>query len=182
MSRIATFIDGAYFQRVVKEEFASAKIDFAKLAAKLADGREILRTYYYDCLPWQSANPTPDERLRFGKKQQFFSALEKVPRFQVRQGRLEYRGLDQAGRPIFEQKRVDILMGVDLALLAAKHQITDAAILAGDSDFLPAIEAAKSEGVVVHLYHGKTPHRDLIQVCDERIRFTQATIDSVLRT
>jgi hypothetical protein len=31
-------------------------------------------------------------------------------------------------------------MGVDMVLAAAKHSISDAAILAGDSDFLPAID------------------------------------------
>lgn len=179
MGRIAIFIDGAYLQFVLKEEFNSPKIDFTLLAQKVASGKEILRTYFYDCLPYQSPTPTQDERDRFGKKQRFFAALEKNPRFQVRQGRLELRGNDNRGRPIFEQKRVDILLGVDLALLAAKHLITDAAILAGDSDFLPAIEAAKAEGVVVHLYHGKAPHRDLVSCCDERIRIEQPFIDSV---
>ena len=72
-------------------------------------------------------------------------------------------------------------MGVDMALLAAKNQITDAAILAGDSDFLPAIEAAKPEGVVVHLFHGSQPHRDLVTRCDERIRITQEFVDSILQ-
>jgi uncharacterized LabA/DUF88 family protein len=182
MSRIANFIDGAYLQFVLREEFGSPKIDFGRLAQKVADGREILRTYFYDCLPYQSQNPTQEERERFGKKQRFFAALEKNPRFQVRQGRLEFRGKDSKGAPIFEQKRVDILMGVDLALLAAKHQITDAAIIAGDSDFLPAIEAAKTEGVVIHLFHGLYPHRDLVTACDERTRIEQPFIDSILMT
>jgi len=95
-------------------------------------------------------------------------------------GRLEYRGVDANGKPIFEQKRVDILMGVDFALLAAKHQITDAALLAGDSDFLPAVEAAKPEGVVIHLFHGASPHSDLFNHCDERVRIDKALIDSIL--
>jgi uncharacterized LabA/DUF88 family protein len=180
MSRIAIFIDGAYLQFVLKEEFHSPKIDFRLLAQKAADGREILRTYFYDCLPYQSQPPTQEEKERFGKKQGFFAALERNPRFQVRQGRLEFRGREASGKPIFEQKRVDILMGVDLALLAAKHQITDAGIIAGDSDFLPAIEAAKGEGVVVHLFHGSYPHRDLVAACDERVQILQPFIDSVL--
>src|SRR5262249_11345565 len=112
-------------------------------------------------------------------RQKFHHALSGYPRFEVRLGRLEFRGYKSDGRPIFEQKRVDILMGVDLALLAAKHQITDAAVLAGDSDFLPAILAAKPEGVVVHLYHGRSPHGDLVKECDERTQFTQAIVDSV---
>jgi uncharacterized LabA/DUF88 family protein len=96
---------------------------------------------------------------------------------------LEFRGnYAEGGKPIFQQKRVDILLGVDLALLAAKHQITDAAILAGDSDFLPAIEAAKPEGVVIHLFHGNSPHRDLISACDERTQFDQAFIDAITMT
>jgi uncharacterized LabA/DUF88 family protein len=180
MGRIAIFIDGAYLQYILKEEFSSAKIDFGLLSQKLAGGKEILRTYFYDCLPYQSPTPTAEERERFGRKQRFFAALERNSRFQVRQGRLEFRGKDDKGNSIFEQKRVDILMGVDLALLAAKHQITDAAIIAGDSDFLPAIEAAKTEGVVVHLYHGRFPHRDLMASCDERIRIEEPFINSIL--
>ena len=146
----------------------------------MAGGREILRTHYYDCPPYQSARPTDSESRRVSNHGKFVYALEQIPRFQVRQGRLEYRGKRDDGSPIFHQKRVDILLGVDLALLAAKHQITDAAILAGDSDFLPAVEAAKPEGVVVHLYHGASPHRDLVSRCDERTRITDDFISDIL--
>lgn len=180
MARIATFIDGAYLQYMLRDEFGEPKIHFAALAEKLSGGHEILRTYYYDCLPYQSNPPTPDEAKRFARKQRFVHSLERIPRFQVRLGRLEFRGRKDDGKPIFEQKRVDILMGVDLVLLAAKHQITDAAILAGDSDFLPAIDVAKPEGVVIHLFHGATPHRELVERCDERTRLTRSFIDSIL--
>lgn len=180
MGRIAIFIDAAYLQKVMRNEFSSPRLDYAKFSEKIAGGREILRTYYYDCLPYQSHPPTDEEKERFGKKQKFLNALEKYRRFQVSLGRLEKRGKDIDGKPIFEQKRVDILLGVDLALLSAKHQITDAALVAGDSDFLPAIQAAKPEGVVVHLFHGPFAHRDLLQSCDETTRIDQPFIDSVL--
>lgn len=181
MGRIAIFIDAAYLQFTLKEEFGASRIDFQKLVTRIADGREILRSYYYDCEPYQSDPPTPQERERFGKVQRFHYTLDKLPRFQVRLGKLAFRGLRDDGRPIFQQKRVDIQMGVDLVLLAAKHQISDAAILAGDSDFLPAIDAAKPEGVVIHLFHGEHPHNDLVARADERTRIDQAFIDSVLR-
>jgi uncharacterized LabA/DUF88 family protein len=177
--RIANFIDGAYLQYMLREEFGSPKLDFSKVANQMAGGREILRTYFYDCLPYQSAQPTADERTRFGRRQKFHSALRRYPRFEVRLGQLEKRGQTANGNPIFQQKRVDILMGVDLVQLATKHQITDAAILAGDSDFLPAIEVAMHEGVVVHLFHGQYPHQDLVAACDERTRITQEFIDQV---
>jgi uncharacterized LabA/DUF88 family protein len=54
------------------------------------------------------------------------------------------------------------LFGVDLVQLAAKGQIEDAVLIAGDSDRMPAIVAAKAEGVAVHLRHGATPHADLV--------------------
>ncbi|WP_206291533.1 NYN domain-containing protein [Humisphaera borealis] len=166
MGRFANFIDGAYLQNLLAA-FGKPKVDFEKLAIHMAAGCERLRTYYYDCMPYQSNPPTAEEAERFGKKQRFIAALGHYSRLQPRLGRLERRGERGDGTPIFQQKRVDILLGVDLAILAAKHQITDAAILAGDSDFLPAIEAAKPEGVVIHLFHGANAHRDLLQAADE---------------
>ena len=66
-------------------------------------------------------------------------------------------------------------------VLAAKQAIQEAVLLAGDSDFIPEVTAAKSEGVLVRLFHGDHPHSDLWQEADERIQFTQSLIDSVRR-
>jgi uncharacterized LabA/DUF88 family protein len=181
MGRIAIFIDAAYLQFMLREEFGGSRIDFQELVTRIANGREILRSYYYDCEPYQSDPPTAQESDRFSKVQRFHYALDQLPRFQVRLGKLAFRGHDADGKSIFQQKRVDIQMGVDLVLLAAKHQISDAAIFAGDSDFLPAIDAAKPEGVVIHLFHGEHPHNDLIARSDERTQIDQAFIDSILR-
>lgn len=80
MARIAIFIDGAYLDFVLKNEFDLAKIDFAGLSERIANGIDILRTYYYHCPPYQSADPTQDERLRFARAQKFFTALDRLPR------------------------------------------------------------------------------------------------------
>ena len=53
MGRIAIFIDAAYLQFTLKHEFGSPKIDFQKLVERIAGGREILRSYYYDCEPYR---------------------------------------------------------------------------------------------------------------------------------
>ena len=49
--RVAVFIDGAYLEFVLKTEFRAPKINFELLAERVSGGRELLRSYYYDCLP-----------------------------------------------------------------------------------------------------------------------------------
>jgi len=179
MSRVANFIDGAYLSFLLRDEFSLSKIDYQALADRMADGVDILRTYYYNCPPFQSSKPTVAEKKRFAKAQSFFTALERLSRYEVRLGRLAPRGIDKGGNPIFQQKRVDIMLGVDLALLAGKNQITHAHLLAGDSDFIPAVAAAKNEGILVRLYHGQNCHKDLWDCVDERVPITKAFIDAI---
>lgn len=180
-SRIAIFIDGGYLAKVLRDEFESARIDFGALSENIAGGIDILRTYYYDCLPYQSSRPTPTEKERYGNHRRFLSALERIPRFQVRLGKLAFRGKRADGSEIFEQRQVDILLGVDMVLLAAKHQITHAALVSGDSDFLPAVKAAKDEGVLISLFHGTKlpPHRELWDNADERSTITWNLVNSI---
>lgn len=177
MARTAIFIDGAYADYVLRGEFGGARVDFALLADALVADGELLRTYYYHCLPHQSSPPTDEEKQRFSRMQSFLSCLDRLSRFEVRLGKLARRGTDDDGRPVFIQKRVDIMLGVDLTLLSAKHQIATAVLVAGDSDFIPAIKIARNEGIVVHLYHGNRPHRELWDCCDERTPFSQELID-----
>lgn len=184
MGRAAVFIEGGYLDQVLRKEFDEARIDYGALVQHLVGSDDLLRAYYYHCLPYQSPEPTQEEAARFGAKQRFYDALNRLPRFEVRLGRIAFRGCDDKGEPIFVQKRVDILLGVDFVLLSAKHAITRAILVAGDSDYLPAVSAAKNEGVLIHLYHGgrtNPPHRDLWDAADERSPITQELIDSVLR-
>ena len=65
----------------------------------------------------------------------------------------------------------------DIALQRGKaaEPSIDAILVTGDSDFLPAIRAAKNEGVLVHLFHGtgpQQPHKDLWDEVDERTIIT----------
>ena len=179
--RTAVFMDGAYLDQVVSESSLRIRIDYSKLVSYLTTSLDLFRSYYYHCPPYQGNRPTDDEKRRYAAARQFHNMLESLPRFTVRLGRLEYRGNRDDGSPIFQQKRVDILLGVDLTLLAAKGQIQRAILLAGDSDFIPAVEVAKNEGVLVSLYHGNSYHRDLWQLADERVLIDQAMLDSVKR-
>lgn len=181
--KIALFVDGGYLDKVLQDEFSYARIDYEKLSKWMSNGVEIFRTYYYSCLPYQSDPPTKEESERFSGKQKFHYSLNQLPRFVVREGKLELRGRNENGNPILVQKRVDILLGADLVLLSTKQRITHAGILTGDSDFLPAIEIAKNEGVLIHLFHSKQyfPHRDLWQIADNRTVINDSVIKGMLR-
>jgi uncharacterized LabA/DUF88 family protein len=197
MSRLAVFVDGGYLDSVSMDEY-SIRADLAKLGEEVRkivdsstpDSVELLRVFYYDCLPYQGNPPTPDEASRFGKKRSFFSALSYLPRFIVREGRLVFKGLDINGKPIFQQKRVDLLLGLDFALLSGKRQITHAAVIAGDSDLLPAFKVAKEEGVLVWLFHGprvsqkdgsSTFASELWQEADERCEMDSSFMQRIER-
>ena len=182
MEYIGIFIDGAYLQKISNQISSNHdRIDMEKLVRWISEGLAIRRVYYYDCLPYQSDPPSYDERQRVSKKQKFLQILEKIDRFEVRLGRLEKRGEDAKGNPIFDQKRVDLQMGLDFAFAAYRQRISYAALLSGDSDLCPAIEAAKNEGVITRLIHGPRGsfHNQLWSAVDERRELTPAVFDKL---
>jgi uncharacterized LabA/DUF88 family protein len=82
------------------------------------------------------------------------------------------------------QKRVDVLFSVDLVRLSSKQRIDRAVLIAGDSDFLPAVAVAKDEGVQIQIVHSpdrKQVHRDLWDAADERIALDVELISKVKR-
>jgi uncharacterized LabA/DUF88 family protein len=185
MHRIAIFIDGGYIDKVLQTEFGGARINYEALSREISTrihaDAEILRTYYYHCLPYQSNPPTQEESERYAARKSFMDALNRLPRFEIRRGRLVRRGPDIRGQYFFEQKMVDVLLSIDLVLLSAKGHVTDVAVVGGDADFVPAIETAKREGVSVWLFHGNRPHEELWMIADERIRITQDFVNRILK-
>jgi len=172
-NRLAIFIDGGYIEKVCMNDLGKIFIDYKIfpniVANSISPDCEILRTYFYHCLPYMGNNPSANDHTRFRKKQSYFDSLDKLPRFEVRKGKLVCRGIDKnTNKPIFQQKRVDIKMGVDLVSLSAKNAINTAAIIAGDADFIPAIKFAKNDGVFICLFHGKRKSSELWDISDER--------------
>jgi uncharacterized LabA/DUF88 family protein len=182
--RVAIFIDGGYLDHVLGDLSLFGKVDYKAFADALKGNGDLLRAYYYHCLPWQSAVPTVQESQRFANMQKFLAAIDRTPRYMVRQGKLAHRGYRQDGSPVFEQKQVDILLATDIVLLSAKRQVTEIVIVSGDSDFLPAVKIARDEGVVVRLAHGtgsNRPHNELWNMADERLELTPTWFTGCLR-
>jgi uncharacterized LabA/DUF88 family protein len=176
--RAAIFIDGAY----LRTQFKMHKIDpdYADMAdyflnpLRASFPLDLLRCYYYDCAPYTSPEPTEDELKRMEVHKTFVENLLSLGRWAIRLGKLQKRWEGQ--REYYEQKRVDVLLSVDLVRHAAAGHIQHAVLVAGDSDFVPAVEAAKEHGVTVSLWcgHANTVHRDLISLADEVYTFEWA--------
>jgi uncharacterized protein (TIGR00288 family) len=78
-----------------------------------------------------------------------------------------------------EQKQVDILLAIDLLRLSYRGAISQAILITGDSDFIPAIKIAKDEGVQVLLAHGSKPHLSLLDEVDQTIAIDWKFIKSI---
>lgn len=84
--------------------------------------------------------------------------------FAVRKGKLQFRGWERTGntkrqaqqaaadddfKPVFEQKGVDIRIGLDIATIAQSKYADRIIIVTADTDLLPAMKHARIAGMQV---------------------------------
>ncbi|MEV5710968.1 NYN domain-containing protein [Actinoallomurus sp. NPDC052274] len=97
---------------------------------------ELLRIYWFDAA--RDRVPTIDQRV-----------VAPLPQVKLRLGNLNKHN---------QQKGVDAQIREDLETLARHGAVTDAILLAGDEDMLPAVEAAQTYGVLIHLWGVEPPY------------------------
>ena len=152
-----------YFNKILKSFFQEAKIDYFKLSDKICADLNLsrLRTYFYHCMPLIRKNNTED-LARQSNIQKFLTNIRRLPRFEVKLGRL------QLIENQFRQKMVDVLMSLDITNMSYENQIQHAILIAGDSDFIPAIKKARDYGIIVHFYyHPSSVHNEILDEVDE---------------
>jgi len=177
MDKCAIFIDGGYLNKILKNSYNEARIDYQKLSEAVSNelGLYRLRTYYYYCMPLVRRGNTMDES-RLADSQKFATGLRRLPRFEVKLGRL------QIINGQFKQKMVDVLMSLDIVEMCFSKNIQHAVLIAGDSDFVPAVKKAKDYGSVVHLYYNPdSVHTQLLDEVDELHPITEKLISEVSR-
>jgi len=148
LSRYAIIVDVGYIYASAGELLFGAasrrdyRVDADKLIQALtrhADDLvrgELLRVYWYDAA--RDRVPTIDQRV-----------IAQMPWVKLRLGNLNARG---------QQKGVDAQIRADMEALARHRAITDAVLVAGDEDLVPAVEAAQAFGVRVHLWGIEPPY------------------------
>src|ERR1700745_3097298 len=148
LARYAIMVDVGYIYAAAGELLFSTssrrefRVDADKLIGALtrhADSLvrgELLRGYWYDAA--RDRVPTIDQRV-----------IAQMAWVKLRLGNLNARG---------QQKGVDAQVRADMEALARHRALTDAVLVAGDEDMVPAVEAAQAYGVRVHLWGIEPPY------------------------
>lgn len=176
MDKVAIFVDLGYLNHITSQ-LGNLRIDYNKLSNHFLSSEEThYRTYVYYCPPYQSNPPTDEEKLKKSKYDKFITVLKKMPRMEIRSGRLVKKS-----NTTFVQKRVDTYFAIDLVKLSLQKNIQKAILIAGDSDFVPAIKEAKEQGIMVKiLYYPGTIHDELRECADEVEQLRLDTIKEIL--
>jgi uncharacterized LabA/DUF88 family protein len=166
---IIILIDGGFLR--VKAGHAGKKYDpaFIERFAHLckADDEEILRVLYYDCAPYSGTVklPVSGAAYTFPGSGKWMEELRCKDLFAVRRGVLKFRGFkpkhtpvnqesglkDEDFTPDFEQKGVDMRIGLDIAAYSANRAAQRIVLVSNDTDCVPAMKYGRKSGLQVVL-------------------------------
>lgn len=161
--RVMVFIDGSNMYHSLKALFRRTDIDLGKFSAKLLGRRRLVRMYYYNAKVGKREEPQ-----RFNDQAKFFNSVAAIPYTELRLGRLVYNGWPNT--PPYE-KGVDVLLATDMLVHSFKSNYDTAILVAGDNDFVAALQAVKDNGkhVEVALFGKEQTSRELRLVADKII-------------
>jgi uncharacterized LabA/DUF88 family protein len=166
--KTAIMIDGGFLRASAKS--ASLQYDntfIEKFARSCVTADEYLfRIYYYDAPQFRGkvTLPVSGNETNFQASDKWLDSLAKLERFAVRRGTIGFRGwkpkslpisgaplTDQDFSPIFEQKGVDMRIGLDIAIFSQNNSVDRIVLVSGDTDMIPAMKHARKSGLEVVL-------------------------------
>ncbi|GGD96282.1 hypothetical protein GCM10011390_13810 [Aureimonas endophytica] len=136
-----------------------------KTAHACVDADEtLLRALYYDCAPFSGTvrKPVSGEPYEFKGSDAWLRDLASRDLFAVRRGVLKFRGFkprripvaaetltDDDFKPDFEQKGVDMRIGLDIANFATQRSVDRIILVTGDTDCIPAMKNGRISGLQI---------------------------------
>ena len=158
--RVMIFIDGSNMYHSLKAFFNRTDIDIGKFCNKLLGKRHLVRIYYYNARVGRKEEPE-----RYVHQRQFFDSVAAVPYTELRLGRLVYNNWPST--PPYE-KGVDVQLATDMLTHSYKNNYDTAILVAGDNDFVSALQAVKDNGkhIEVALFGKEETSRELRRVAD----------------
>jgi len=158
------FIDGGCL-RVVLDRMAATyaggvvlNLDYGTLTSAYS------KVFYYDALPERKlSEDDPTYHARIAPQRRLFDRLSSLDRFHVYEG--DVRRSSARRGP--EQKKIDVMIAVDMLTHSFRRNMHEATLLTGDLDFKPLIDALVQEGMFVTLwYPPSVTAKELIAAAD----------------
>lgn len=166
--KVSVLIDGGHTRVLAKKAGYKYDPDYIEKIAKASvePDEQLLRVLYYDCAPFSGKVklPVSGDAFEFKGSDAWLRDLAAKNLFAVRRGVLKFRGYkpksipikgtplcDDDFRPDFEQKGVDMRIGLDIANFASTRSVDRVILLTGDTDCIPAMKHARISGLQVAL-------------------------------
>jgi uncharacterized LabA/DUF88 family protein len=171
------FVDGASLhsrlQNVANEFFGGEtfEVDFERLAQRFT------KVFYYDAIPLRDTDEPEDTYLA---RTQIYR--DRHDRANLVNGVHVYEGdARKRRRRGYEQKKVDVMIAVDMMNHTFRHNMDVATLLTGDVDFKPLVDALVRDGMYVTLWYppGETG-RELLDAADARLPLNLDSLASAL--
>lgn len=187
--RTVVLIDGGHVRACAKaagKVYDNSFIErFAHNCVQTPD-EYLFRILYYDSPQFRgkATLPVSGGPTSFNSSDQWLTDLAKLERFAVRRGTIGFRGwapkqlpvqpavalTDADFKPIFEQKGVDMRIGLDIASFSDRKSVDRVVLVSGDTDMVPAMKHARKAGLEVVMCQLSAPakplHRDLVAHAD----------------
>ncbi|WP_407050221.1 NYN domain-containing protein [Methyloraptor flagellatus] len=166
--RVAVLIDGGHLRVLARKAGFKHEPDYIEKVAHacIEPTENLLRILYYDCAPYVGTTtlPVSGEPHEFTGSDHWLRDLAARNLFAVRRGVLKFRGFkpkripiaakpltDADFKPDFEQKGVDMRIGLDMANFSALKTVERLILITGDTDCIPAMKHARINGLQVAL-------------------------------
>src|SRR5579859_4778514 len=156
--RLAVFIDGRNVHYGLRDLKFPLHYDVLAFAAMISAHYDLRAIYYYNVPPLQKYCPEPG----YGEQLRYYAHIESQPLITFRKGYLN----DAGPKPV--EKLVDVMLALDLALVAHRNEYDVAALVSADGDFEPAVHEARAAGkeVINFVFRHKQSFK-LRQCCSE---------------
>jgi uncharacterized LabA/DUF88 family protein len=177
--KTSLLIDGGYLRAESQKANKTYNPSFIQIfSQKCIEANEYLfRILYYDARPYDGSVqlPVSGKWKRFKSNDTLMDDLAKLERFACRHGSLGFRGwkprnipisggqplTDADFKPVFEQKGVDMRIGLDIAVFSDLRSVDRIILVSGDTDMIPAMKHARKSGLEIGLVQLPPPCRQL---------------------
>lgn len=171
--RTALLIDGGHVRATARRANLVYDPDFIEGFARECvnfDDEDLIRILYYDSPQYRGKQrlPVSGKEYHFKATDKWLEDLASRDLFAVRRGTIAFRGwvpkripiagkeiTDDDFRPNFEQKGVDMRVGLDIATLSDRGIVERIVLVSADSDMIPAMKHGRKAGI--HIVAAQLP-------------------------